>query len=180
MVHWGFEIIKTLVPPELWAQVHTTYCDPDPTKEVTQGITFFNGHTGDLLFSSPPAPIKRLLRHKLRQWLTTGINVRYNQLMKSFETVGDVVNVTFEDGSSTTVDFLVGADGAHSKMREMLLGDKAKCVPSDFVCGYASTVLGREAANMALKAHPLWTMAYSEMGVCAMGGTSPRPSRTLE
>lgn len=176
MIHWGFEIIKTLVPPELWAQIHTTYCNPNASNEVSEGITFYNGHTGEHLFSSPPGVIKRLLRHNLRKLLTTGVDIRWNHVMKAVEAEGDVVNVTFEDGSTTTVDLLVGADGAHSKMREFLLGeDKAKCAPSDFVCGYASTPLGRERAELALKAHPLWTMAYSEIGLCAVGGKTLLP-----
>jgi 2-polyprenyl-6-methoxyphenol hydroxylase-like FAD-dependent oxidoreductase len=177
MIHWGYEIIQTLVPPELWAQIETTYCNPNASSEVSEGITFFNGHTGELLFSSPPSVIKRLLRHKLRKLLTTGIDIRWNQGVKSVEADGENVHITFEDGSKTTVDMVVGADGPRSKMREILLGEEAaRCAQSDFVCGYTSMVLGREKAELALKAHPLWTMAYSEMGVCALGGTSKDPN----
>lgn len=171
MIHWGYEIIQTLVPPELWAQIHTVYCNPNASTDVTEGITFYNGHSGELLFRSPDGVIKRLLRHKLRKLLTTGIDVRWNKGVKSVHADKEGATVVFEDGGEEKVDVVIGADGPRSKVREMLLGEeKAKCVKSEFVCGYTSTVLGKERAELALKAHSAWTMAYSEMGVCALGG----------
>lgn len=173
MIHWGFEALETLLPPELWAKIHTTFCNPAATEEESEGITFLNGHTGELLFQSPPGVIKRVLRQRLRELLITGMDIRWNQAVNSIEADGESVNIIFEDGSKATADMVVGADGPRSKVREILLGEeKARCTRSDFVCGYTSTVLGREKAEMALKAHPAWTMAYSTMGVCALGGTS--------
>ncbi|KAK0382863.1 hypothetical protein NLU13_8779 [Sarocladium strictum] len=170
MVHWGFEIIKTLIPSELWAQIHTTFCNPNASTEAIEGITFFNGHNGEVLFRSPPGVINRLLRHKFRKLLSTGVHICWNQEVGSVKADDDGVIITFDNGSTTTADVVVGADGPRSRMREILLGeDKARCVQSDFVCGYTSTVLGREKAELALQAHPAWTMAYSEMGVCALG-----------
>jgi 2-polyprenyl-6-methoxyphenol hydroxylase-like FAD-dependent oxidoreductase len=176
MIHWGYEIIQTLVPPSLWAQIHTVYCNPNASTDVTEGITFYNGHSGELLFRSPDGVIKRLLRHKLRKLLTTGIDIKWNKGVKtvSADEGGKGATVVFEDGGEEGFDVVIGADGPRSKVREILLGEeKAKCVQSEFVCGYTSTVLGKERAELALKAHSAWTMAYSEMGVCALGGKPP-------
>jgi len=49
-----------------------------------------------------------------------GVDVRLGITIESFEDSGDSVRVTLSDGSTETVDLLVGADGIRSKMRGMI------------------------------------------------------------
>ena len=180
MIHWGFEILEKLLHPTLWASIHTTYCNPNSSSaHESDGITFFNGHTGDLLFRSPRAIMRRVTRQKLRRLLSEGLDIRWNMEVESLDVKdeGDQgVNIEFKDGYQVTADMVLGADGPRSTVRRILLGeDKASCTQSDFVCGYTSTVLGSEKADMVLKAHPIWTMAYHSSGVCATGGKSVTP-----
>lgn len=190
MIHWGFELIEALLPEALWSDIHTTYCNPNVSDQhECEGITFFNGHSGELLFQAPPAVMRRVTRQKLRHLISQGLDIRFGMAVDTLEVQDDEssesVRVRFEDGSDTTVDMVIGADGPRSKVRQTLLGkEKGKCTQSDFTCGYTSAVLGRERAELMLKAHPIWAMAYHSMGVCAVGGnvyllSCPMPARDV-
>ena len=177
MIHWGFETLEKLLPANLWSSIHTAYCNPATVSEgEVDGITFFNGHTGELLFQSPSAVMRRVTRQKFRRLLCTDLSICWGKMVESLQ-LGERpetgVTIKFKDGSQEVADLVVGADGPRSTIRHILLGsDKASGVQSDFVCGYASTVLSRETAEMVLAAHPVWAMAYHSMGVCALGGDS--------
>ena len=178
LIHWGFESLKEILPPELWSRIHTVFCNPaDATDLESPGITVFQGHTGELIFQAPPTVMRRVTRQKLRALASTDVDICWNKTLESFETVdrpAGGLTLRFSDGSETTADVLVGADGPRSKVRTVLLGpEKSKLTRSDFVCGYSSAVLGREIAEKVLKAHPIWTMAYHSMGVGGLGGNSP-------
>lgn len=49
-----------------------------------------------------------------------GVDVRLGTTLTAFEDHGDSVTVTLSDGSTETVDLLVGADGIRSKVRGMI------------------------------------------------------------
>lgn len=49
-----------------------------------------------------------------------GVDVRLGTTLTSFEDHGDSVTATLSDGSTETVDLLVGADGIRSKVRSMI------------------------------------------------------------
>lgn len=49
-----------------------------------------------------------------------GVDVRLGTTLTAFEDHGDSVSVTLSDGSTETVDLLVGADGIRSKVRGMI------------------------------------------------------------
>lgn len=55
-------------------------------------------------------------RFKLRDILTTGLNVVWDKKFVSYEEKGDSVITHFEDGTSATSSLLVGADGVQSKV----------------------------------------------------------------
>jgi 6-hydroxynicotinate 3-monooxygenase len=48
--------------------------------------------------------------------------IEMGKRLASLEQVGEVVHLTFEDGSKTEADLVIGADGINSKVRENLLG----------------------------------------------------------
>jgi 2-polyprenyl-6-methoxyphenol hydroxylase-like FAD-dependent oxidoreductase len=173
MIHWGFETLSELLPADLWADIHTTFCNPaSRDAKESEGIKFYNGHSGDLLFQAPPTVIKRVTRQKLRKHAAKGVDIRWSVTFDDLKVQDDGVKITFKDGSETTADFVIGADGPRSKVRQLLLGEeKSQLTKSDFVCGYTSAVLGQEKAETILKAHPVWAMVYHSMGVLAIGGT---------
>ena len=120
----------------------------------------------------------RVTRQGLRKHFSRDVDIRFNTVLDSFEAPPEGsdggIKLKFADGSEDTTDFLVGADGSRSKVRHLLMGEeKAALTKSDFVCGYASVVPGKETAEAMLKAHPIWTMAYHSKGVLAFGGILP-------
>lgn len=48
--------------------------------------------------------------------------VQMSKRLKQIQDLGDRVDLTFEDDSKVSADCLIGAEGAHSKTREFLLG----------------------------------------------------------
>ncbi|MFH8252707.1 FAD-dependent oxidoreductase [Microbacterium sp. B2969] len=64
-------------------------------------------------------------RRTLRQILATGLDdvLHFGRTAVGYEVDADGVRLMFEDGSSTTGDVLIGADGIHSRVRSQLLPD---------------------------------------------------------
>ena len=55
-----------------------------------------------------------------------GITVRFGTTVKALTQSADAVDAQFSDGSRGTYDVVVGADGANSKIRELLFGPDCK------------------------------------------------------
>lgn len=115
--------------------------------------------------------MRRVTRQGLRRLASTDLAISFNKNLVSYTNTTNGVDLKFEDGTTASADMLIGADGPRSKVRVALLGAKAESTKSDFVCGYTSAVLGREVGSLVMEAHPIWTMAYHPMGVCAIGCT---------
>src|SRR4051794_24529736 len=60
-----------------------------------------------------------------------GTPIRLATTVDAIEQTGDAVDVTFSDGSHGTYDLVVGADGLHSKVRELVFPD----APEPFFTG---------------------------------------------
>lgn len=58
--------------------------------------------------------VLRACRKKLRAWLATGIPIQYNKKAIQIDENDAGVTVHFADGSQSTGDILVGADGVNS------------------------------------------------------------------
>jgi len=56
-------------------------------------------------------------RGALRHSLLDGIDIQWNKRLRSFTELDDCVRIEFEDGTEVEADFLVGADGARSRVR---------------------------------------------------------------
>ena len=72
-----------------------------------------------------PSPPVTLARARLNGVLlaavrAAGIPVQYRRSLASVESTAGPVTATFEDGTRTTADFIVGADGIHSDLRRAI------------------------------------------------------------
>jgi 2-polyprenyl-6-methoxyphenol hydroxylase-like FAD-dependent oxidoreductase len=76
------------------------------------GSRHFNFMRGDL---------EPLLYSVIRDW----VPVRFSTMVESFEDEGAQVHVTFNDGTASSFDLLVGADGVHSPIRKNGLGRRS-------------------------------------------------------
>jgi 2-polyprenyl-6-methoxyphenol hydroxylase-like FAD-dependent oxidoreductase len=56
-------------------------------------------------------------RWALRQALTTGVDIQWAKRLVRYTEDAEHVHLSFDDGSSETVDFAVGCDGSRSQMR---------------------------------------------------------------
>jgi len=54
-----------------------------------------------------------------------GVAIRFGASIRSLVDVGDGLEATFEDGETARVDLVVGADGVHSRVRELAFGPEA-------------------------------------------------------
>ncbi|MEH1890431.1 MAG: FAD-dependent monooxygenase [Nostoc sp.] len=99
--------------------------------KICQG-GFFNKKGKPLYINSPQFVGEKdlgicLSRPELQQILYEALPegvVRTGMTFDKFEEVGDRVQVYFQDGSTTTGDILVGADGLYSKVRASLNGQE--------------------------------------------------------
>ncbi|MFI7700142.1 FAD-dependent monooxygenase [Nonomuraea sp. NPDC049480] len=71
------------------------------------------------VFSLPRGDLARIVADEVRAPITYGVTV------ESAEQGPDGVSLRLTDGTSREVDLLAGADGAHSRVRELVFGDVA-------------------------------------------------------
>ncbi|WP_159620571.1 FAD-dependent oxidoreductase [Arthrobacter zhaoguopingii] len=66
------------------------------------------------------------LERVLREQIAPGAKLRYGCTVASLELLPDSVHVVLTDSTAMEVDLLVGADGIHSTIRQMVFGDEAQ------------------------------------------------------
>lgn len=102
------------------------------TAEYTTSV----GDDGELL---------RANRNRLRVLLGEGINVQTGKSFSRYEQQPNgEITIHFADGSTSTGNVVVGADGAHSRVRSQLLGSKNLLVPSEQVAIAAEVTVPME------------------------------------
>ena len=121
----GSRALKACLPDPLFEQLTNEAAEP------SRSVTFFDHRLNRLLAMDLPHTDRRQLeaerpidRMMLRRLLLKGLNdvVRFGKKFVSFDDGPDGrVNARFADGSMSTVDLLVGADGANSAVRRQLL-----------------------------------------------------------
>lgn len=72
--------------------------------------------------------VSRLALHNVLLAAATsrGANIRMGVTVASFEEQTKTLNVTLSDGASDFYDLLIGCDGAHSRIRTLMLGSESK------------------------------------------------------
>ncbi|KAF5373076.1 hypothetical protein D9758_001501 [Tetrapyrgos nigripes] len=124
-----------------------------PTEDLI--IPLFNSWTGEILKPIPTPYGLRLQRRTFMRALTQGLDVHYGKRLAEVKTDGQTVTAIFEDGTKEEGKLLIGCDGAHSKVRDFLLGpEKAALRSLPFLCNQVMTKLPKETALAIRKVHP--------------------------
>jgi 2-polyprenyl-6-methoxyphenol hydroxylase-like FAD-dependent oxidoreductase len=98
------------------------------------------------------------------------IVVRYGKRLRDLSVAGREVIATFEDGTTEVGDFLVGADGVHSRVRAWMLPDEAAPRDTEMVSigGFAARDFPpptdpRDGTRLTFMVGPKYQFGYSRM-----------------
>lgn len=158
-MHWGASSLKSLMPDHMWDRIQSVQVDTHKPTAAHDALNFHNAQSGELMTSIPVQYFYRIRRRKLRGLLAEGVDIRYGKKLRDIQyaTDGGLATALFEDGTSLSSQLVVGTDGAHSTLRQTLLGPQAGSVQHLPVC--ATFVQARYTAEQALylhKFHPLY------------------------
>ncbi|KAK4442282.1 hypothetical protein QBC34DRAFT_455868 [Podospora aff. communis PSN243] len=186
-VHWALPTLKALLSDSALAKFPQALCTPhvEYTPEI-ETMLCINGQSGEVMFRSQMPGMRRVTRQRLRRIMATEFApaIHWNKQLEKIEFNGGgdgPVRLIFADGTTVEADYVLGADGASSKVRELLFagGDEevAQAKPSGFMCatGY---VTHHDAAKVepVIKLHPIAAVtvgATSNCGVAVMYADDP-------
>ncbi|KAK7181153.1 early conidial development-2 [Paraphaeosphaeria sporulosa] len=117
----AYGLMKTLMPADLGPVEQTSHLLPLslPPQFSFYDITRPEFRVG--VIADDDLKVVRANRRRMRDWLEQGIDVQFNKRLVRVEEYGDKVTAHFEDGTSATGDFLVGAEGTRSVVRKHIL-----------------------------------------------------------
>lgn len=172
-LHWGAPILKSLMPDEWWSHIQSIQVDPHVPTNDLDTLSFIQGDTGETMAAFTFGPFYRLRRSKLRALLSRELDIRYSKRLSDVTYAADGQSVTahFTDGTSATGRMLIGADGARSTTRQLLLGPDIGGINR---LPYAATFVQRrfpkEQALHLRKFHPLFLACAHPQGNFAFFG----------
>lgn len=100
----------------------------DPSLKEDEGnFMFLNCATAEPRYKIPPSKRRlRVHRQKLREVMSTGLNIQEGKSLRSIENLSVGVKAHFADGTSAAGSMIIGADGNNSVVRKHLLPDSNK------------------------------------------------------
>jgi 2-polyprenyl-6-methoxyphenol hydroxylase-like FAD-dependent oxidoreductase len=148
-------------------------------------------HTGRQLVNielaklwNPVGPCVGIARGELHRILldaAAGVRMRLGTTLTTLSQEDDEVNVAFADGSSDTYDLVVGADGIHSSIRQLVFGRLGPrhvgqvswrfLVDRSCAIETWTAMLGRRRAFLAMPVGPSRLYCYAD--VAALGTEDP-------
>ncbi|KAK1996666.1 putative monooxygenase [Colletotrichum falcatum] len=186
LIHWGMAALKEMLPEHVLKNLPKSYCNPHlDFNEWDESIPFYHGSTGELLFRSRTPDSRRVSRLRLRKVLADGVDIQWGKYLEQITPGKASVKLTFRDGSAFGADYVLGADGGSSKVRELLMGvDEAKSVPSGFsiancVCKYRDA----NKVNKIIDAHSVCALMIGTENIAGCGVSTvndPRDVSTWE
>jgi 2-polyprenyl-6-methoxyphenol hydroxylase-like FAD-dependent oxidoreductase len=181
-VHWALPTLKGLLSDSALANFPQAVCTPhvEYTPEI-ETMLCINGQSGEVMFRSQMPGLRRVARQRLRRIMAAEFApaIYWNKRLEKIDFNQGVygpVQLIFADGSTAEADYVLGADGASSKVRELLFsgGDEevARAKPSGLMCatGY---VTHHDAAKVqpVIKLHPLAAVTVGATSSCGVAGT---------
>jgi 2-polyprenyl-6-methoxyphenol hydroxylase-like FAD-dependent oxidoreductase len=119
------------------------------------------------------ANVHRVLRDEVAR---RGIDVRYQKRLTGISEAGREVVATFEDGTTEVGDFLVGADGVHSRVRACILPEHATPRDTSMVSiggfcaeGVTPPADTDDAGRLTFVVGPRYQLGYSKMSATQWG-----------
>ncbi|KAJ5747292.1 uncharacterized protein N7511_008988 [Penicillium nucicola] len=120
-LHWSLPALRELLPEHLVERFPETFVNKKASARGDTGrFQFFDLESGASLYDVPAAERIRVSRVRLRQLLTTGIDVEWNKNLQNIESSADTITAQFGDGASCVGRLLVACDGSRSRTREIL------------------------------------------------------------
>jgi 2-polyprenyl-6-methoxyphenol hydroxylase-like FAD-dependent oxidoreductase len=95
----------------------TAFCDANGNQFTAPNNPKIDGYPGLNIISR-----RTLHEILLEEAETCGANIRMGITVEAIDNQENHVNVKLTDGSTVTVDLVIGADGVHSKVRNLLFG----------------------------------------------------------
>jgi 2-polyprenyl-6-methoxyphenol hydroxylase-like FAD-dependent oxidoreductase len=166
-LHWGAPILQTLITSEAWTRIQTVQVDPNEPTKPLDTLRFLNSATGEELGAANIDYFYRLVRSKLRVLLSENIDVRFDKKLSdiTYSDDGRLATAHFEDGTSTTGRILIGADGARSAVRRVVVGhDSHLSRRLSFGATFAQARFTREQALHLRSWHPLYLAGVHPAG----------------
>jgi len=164
------------VPDEVREKIPGSYTNPYMKFEggEEESLPAYNGVTGDIIFRMPHPGGRRVSRQELRKVLLEGVDVRWGKKLRDLAYGDDGVLLTFADGSTAEADFVVGADGASSMARRLLVGvDEG--MPKLAGMTFATCIVKYgDAAKVeaVMKLHPVAAIIFCPDSIGGSGGRS--------
>ncbi|KAK1752859.1 FAD-dependent urate hydroxylase [Echria macrotheca] len=106
---------------------------------------------------SPETPCIRANRGRLREILSTGLDIHWDKEAVRIDEVDDMVTVFFRDGTSASGELVVGADGTHSAVRPHVL----KQPNSEMLYKYPNPPVGGEVKLRGAEMEGQLQLGYS-------------------
>ncbi|KAJ5337711.1 hypothetical protein N7452_004439 [Penicillium brevicompactum] len=123
-LHWSLPALRELLPQHLVDRFPETFVNKDASSRGDTGrFQFFDLKSGAALYDIPAAERIRVSRVRLRDLLTTGIDVQWSKSLRDIESSAETTTAHFEDGTSCTGRLLVACDGSRSRTRSILYPD---------------------------------------------------------
>ncbi|KAL4742678.1 hypothetical protein BDV11DRAFT_167073 [Aspergillus similis] len=182
-LHWGAESLRSLMPDAMWSRIQSIQVDPSTPTAESDCLKFLNGATGQVMTTVPAKKFYRLRRRKLRHLLAEDLDIRWNHRITAIDYSGDGKHATayFDGQTSVTASLIVGADGARSTVRELLLGPqdgRIRTVP--YCATWVQARYTAEQARFLRTFHPLYIAAINPAGFFSFFGlhdaSDPDPS----
>jgi len=174
LIHWALPAFESLLPDDILNDIRSAYTDPFyPYDKEKETLPFYNGETGDILFHIPAIGMRRVSRTRLRRLCARGLGIHWSKMFKDLR-MGESgpVTICFDDESTAEADFVIGADGANSKVRQWLVGEVAGMASASghgIFNGIAS-YNDAEKARFIRAAHPICVAGASPAGSLFAGG----------
>lgn len=182
-LHWSMPLLEDLLPQELRERLMEIHVDPSFIIPEKDELKVFDGTSGEVIKKlSLPQGTMRAQRRRMRAFCSVGIDVNVGNLYSAIQSILNSlctqygyeleqldydtdnlgVSAIFKNGQIVKGTTVVGCDGPHSKVREVLLGkDKASVTPVKLVhCNISTNYADPEQAKSVRSVDPIWCLVF--------------------